>query len=357
MYSRSPCVVSDGIMMPSSITIMPSVTPSTCALVFLHYLEQCSHHPTSIRLIGNNPSPSTISSQSIFSLDTAIMPTKRKRPPRPRCSTRNDGNEPRPNDSVLASELLNGDDGARDEDGVTGEADSSDEEGDFGDDGLYDDDEEEEDEPVAEVVEDEDDAAAVNRVEAVPSLSVIWDSEKVKKLPDGQWKCLHCVPPAIFSGHNATKCLYHLTKTKGKNIRVCNGNIDAGYQKQYNDLKIRHYEKTGRLLSHKTEIDQRISDSQNEIARAVPNKKYIPNKKKKAIQHNMNDFCDLTTLPQPKRLQSSATSITSATTSSLSSKQKIPRGRHQLKLGPNMSNPQLTVKLFCVLFLFHEWLF
>lgn len=230
------------------------------------------------------------------------------------------------------------------EDGLIGHADSdkSSDEGNFGDNGMYEDeDEEEEDDDVlvAEVVVGYDDNTASNNlVASAPCLSSVWDSDKVEKLPGGQWKCFHCVPNAIFSGHNATKCLYHVCKEKGKNIRVCNGEIEPFYQKQYSDLKRRHYEKTGRLLSNKTHTSQRISDTQDGIARA------IPNKKRNAIQHNMTDYCDLTLAPKSKRPASSATSITSGTTAS--SLSRIPCGHHQLKLGPNMSNPELTVIVF-----------
>ena len=63
---------------------------------------------------------------------------------------------------------------------------------------MYEDEEEEEDKVVAEVIYDEDGAAANNRFGAVPSLSVIWDSDKVEKLLGGQWKCFHCVPCPNF---------------------------------------------------------------------------------------------------------------------------------------------------------------
>ena len=225
----------------------------------------------------------------------------------------------------------------------------------FGEDGLHDDyeeDEEEDEECIAEVLDD-----GAKKDESVASLSClnsIWDSDMIEKVFDKSsptWKCLHCM--SIFSGHNATKCLYHVSCQKGMNIRPCKGTIASTYRRQYQDLMSKSRERKGHLISAKNHMNQRILDSQEEVAESIPT-----SKRQKVggvssgrhVQPSLEGYYSTTSSNHAS--QSSTTSargprsVTSAsltTESSLS--KKVPRGRLQLKLGPNMPNPELKKNL------------
>jgi hypothetical protein len=63
----------------------------------------------------------------------------------------------------------------------------------------------------------------------------VWELEHVKKLGTGKtdwgWKCLWC--NQTFKSWNATKCLYHLAKVVGKDIRICKSGQDKKHKALY----------------------------------------------------------------------------------------------------------------------------
>ena len=291
-------------------------------------------HPSFIRIDQNIPSPSTVSSRSFASLNHFVMP--KPRPRRKNRSTNGDGNHKETTQDV--------------------HGDAQDVEG-FGDDGVYDPDyEEEEDEEddavVAEVVNSDDEGPPIESVASLPSLNSIWDSDKIEKLLDKKggltWKCWHCV--SIFAGHNATKCLYHVCKEKGENIRPCSGTIPTEYHHMYNELMKKKKQKKGIIHSTTKHMKQRIVDSQEDIALSIPDKKRAKigvcsvesQRKVNTVQPSMERYYDI-----PIESNNATRSVTSSssTTAASSISKKIPKGRHQLKLGQNMVNPELKKNL------------
>jgi hypothetical protein len=299
-------------------------------------------HPGFIRIDHNTPSPSTVSSRSFASIDHIIMPRPMPRQrPRKRKSPKGGGKKKEIMEDVHEDALE-----------VEG----------FGDDGVYDpdydeeDDEDDEDDAavVAEVVNSDDEEAPVESVASLPSLNSIWDSDKIEKLLDKKggmtWKCGHCV--SIFAGHNATKCLYHVCCEKGENIRPCSGTIPTEYRRMYNELMKKKKEKKGIIHSTTNHIKQRMIDSQEDIASSIPDKKRSKvgvgglglesQRKVNTVQPSMERYYDI-----PIESNNATRSVTSSssTTAASSFSKKIPKGRHQLKLGPNMVNPELKKNL------------
>lgn len=156
-------VVSRGIMIPCSITITPLHTPSTCAVVVIHgsISPSCvlTILPPPSELLGTIPLSLPFHCVLFSQLTlTSIMPSWKNRmthscnsDAKKTCSSNT--KKPPALKSVSSTQSSK-------EDSLTGDADSSSEdEGNFGDDGMYEDDDEEEGDDevvVAEMVGDEE---------------------------------------------------------------------------------------------------------------------------------------------------------------------------------------------------------
>ena len=82
-------------------------------------------------------------------------------------------------------------------------------------------------------------AAMQTQQEPLPPLTAIFhDTEHFSIFYDEngkpRWRCHWC--QEHFGGHNATKCLYHVVKVKGKGIKACTFIIPDNHYKRYYNL-------------------------------------------------------------------------------------------------------------------------
>lgn len=104
-------------------------------------------------------------------------------------------------------------------------------------------------------------------------MSSIWDDVKIQKTlsEDGKrmWKCGYC--NSSFSGHNATKAVAHLCRTKGQDIAPCRqfNFIPLKFRQSHQDLSDRKsVAKRKRQVLHET-LDRSIDVHQQNLAVAV----------------------------------------------------------------------------------------
>jgi hypothetical protein len=121
--------------------------------------------------------------------------------------------------------------------------------------------------------------------ESLPRLTSIFDHPLITKITieeNGQakpgWKCGFCVPDKqgflnnVFKGlPNATNALTHVTRTPGRKIRPCNGNIPVETMRQFQRLKLaREAVKEDRDLG-KLVVLTSIEDSQYRVMESMGN--------------------------------------------------------------------------------------
>lgn len=121
--------------------------------------------------------------------------------------------------------------------------------------------------------------------ELLPCLNSIFDHPLITKITieeNGQakpgWKCGFCVPDKqgflnnVFKGlPNATKALTHVTRTPGRKIRPCNGNIPPETMRQFQRLKLaREAVKEDRDLGKHVVLTS-IEDSQHRVMESMGN--------------------------------------------------------------------------------------
>jgi hypothetical protein len=91
-------------------------------------------------------------------------------------------------------------------------------------------------------------------------LATIWEDDKVIKITDDdgkkRWKCKWCSND--FATWNATKAIAHVSRTKGRDVKLCNGRIDEKHKKMYHQL-------AGRMLKKRERTHERHSD----VARSI----------------------------------------------------------------------------------------
>ena len=119
--------------------------------------------------------------------------------------------------------------------------------------------------------------------ESLPRLTYIFDHLLITKITideNGQskpgWKCGFCIPDKqgvlnnVFKGlPNATKALTHVTRTPGRKIRPCNGNIPPETMRQFQRLKLaREAVKEDRDLG-KQVMCTSIEDSQHRVMESM----------------------------------------------------------------------------------------
>ena len=104
-------------------------------------------------------------------------------------------------------------------------------------------------------------------------MSCVWDDPKIQKTlsDDGKltWKCGYC--NNTFSGHNATKAVAHLCRTKGQDIAPCKhyNFIPAKQRQSHQDLADRKsVARQKRKIMHEN-IDRTIDVHQQHFAAAV----------------------------------------------------------------------------------------
>jgi len=69
--------------------------------------------------------------------------------------------------------------------------------------------------------------------EELPLISSIWEDDHLHKisLDKPRWKCDWC--QYTGSGFNASKALWHVTKVRGKDVKLCSRKIEPAYQQQF----------------------------------------------------------------------------------------------------------------------------
>jgi Zn-finger protein len=91
-------------------------------------------------------------------------------------------------------------------------------------------------------------------------LPTIWDDDKVCKITDKQgkrrWKCKWCYND--FATWNATKAIAHVSRTKGRDVKLCNGQIDEAHKKVYSKLAARMLKKRERSYKRHADVNRSI---------------------------------------------------------------------------------------------------
>ena len=82
------------------------------------------------------------------------------------------------------------------------------------------------------------------------------------------WKCRWC--NSVFSGHNATKALFHVSRQKGNDIAKCRGNIDASHLGSYQDLFSRSISKKTKRANTRVELDLTALPARDPNADVMP---------------------------------------------------------------------------------------
>ena len=71
-----------------------------------------------------------------------------------------------------------------------------------------------------------------------PLVEIFHDTEHFRTFYDNdekpRWQCLWCTED--YGGHNATKCLHHAARIRGKGIKICSGDIPDNHYKRYYNL-------------------------------------------------------------------------------------------------------------------------
>ena len=96
----------------------------------------------------------------------------------------------------------------------------------------------------------------------------VWDLDHVKRLgtskADAAWKCLWC--NTVFRHWNATKCLYHLAKIVGKDVRICKATHDKKSKELYYSM-LKGKDKTlTTLKAREAKFQDMVADGQQSLA-------------------------------------------------------------------------------------------
>ena len=129
-------------------------------------------------------------------------------------------------------------------------------------------------------------------IDDLDRLSSIYDDDMVEKYNDSngknRWRCKWC--GTTFSGWNATKALFHVTKTPKSDIKICRVRIDAMHERRYSELLQRSSKKRERYSTSNETIERPIVSHNDKTASILDTKKsssVTPTAKKR----NVNE-CD-----------------------------------------------------------------
>jgi hypothetical protein len=96
----------------------------------------------------------------------------------------------------------------------------------------------------------------------------VWDLDHVKRLgtskADAAWKCLWC--NMVFRHWNATKCLYHLAKIVGKDVRICKVTHDKKSQELYYSMLKGKDKALTKLKAREAKFQEMVNEGQQSLA-------------------------------------------------------------------------------------------
>jgi hypothetical protein len=96
----------------------------------------------------------------------------------------------------------------------------------------------------------------------------IWEDDKVSKITDVEgkkrWKCGWCGND--FATWNATKAIAHVSSTKGRDVKLCNGRIDKKHKKRYTYLAVKMLKKRERSHEHHSDVTRSIDQHNHSTA-------------------------------------------------------------------------------------------
>jgi hypothetical protein len=96
----------------------------------------------------------------------------------------------------------------------------------------------------------------------------VWDLDHVKRLgtskADAAWKCLWC--NMVFRHWNATKCLYHLAKIVGKDVRICRATHDKKFKELYYSMLKGKDKVLTTLKARENKFQDMVADNQQSLA-------------------------------------------------------------------------------------------
>lgn len=110
-------------------------------------------------------------------------------------------------------------------------------------------------------------SVSVEADEASTRALSVWDLEHVKKegnsKKDGGWTCLWC--KQFFKHWNATKCLYHLAKIVGKDVRICRAAHDKKHRELYHSMLSAKDKHSTTLKAREKEFQAKIAEGQQSL--------------------------------------------------------------------------------------------